>query len=625
MDESSRVAILLVDDRALAESTAEGLERGDDRFTVETVSSVSDGLEHYADQEYDCIVSAYDLPERDGIDFLKAVRDSHSSLPFILVGSEEHASEAISAGATDYVDREIAVDHNTVLANRIENAVERNRATREIRERQHDHLFSLFERFPEPTVGYVYEDDGPHVTYVNDAFTDVFGYAPDEALGEHIDELIVPPDRREEALRLDERVSAGELVDAEVRRQAKDGVRDFRFRNRPVPESEIIDGYAIYTDITEWKERERELQRSRARYRSLFENNPLVVWEEDLSSVKQSLDALAAEVSDVEAYLLSNPEELQRIFQQTEIIDINQNAVDYYGAPSKEVLMDNLDQVFTMDAFDTLAAVLAAIAEGETRFRGETVSQTLDGEQKNELLELFVPEEYADDYSRVYVVGTDISERKARERELQRERDRLDEFASIVSHDLHNPLNIATGHLELASEEFDNPHLADARNALERMDTLIEDLLTLAREGKDVGETRPVELANIGDECWRTAGSSSASLHITTNSVIRADPSRLKELLENLMANAVEHSGDDVTVNIGDLPDGFFVADDGPGIPLDERDVVFESGYSTADGGSGFGLAIVEVIAEAHDWDIEIADSDDGGARFEITGVETIA
>jgi len=91
----------------------------------------------------------------------------------------------------------------------------------------------------------------------------------------------------------------------------------------------------------------------------------------------------------------------------------------------------------------------------------------------------------------------DITGRKRRERELERRNERLDEFASIVSHDLRNPLNVAAGRLELAREEHDSDHLEAVARAHDRMATLIDDLLTLAREGVDVESLEPVDLAAV--------------------------------------------------------------------------------------------------------------------------------
>jgi len=115
-----------------------------------------------------------------------------------------------------------------------------------------------------------------------------------------------------------------------------------------------------------------------------------------------------------------------------------------------------------------------------------------------------------------------------------------------------------------------------------------------------------------------------ATLEIDTSRGVEADQSRLRQLLENLCHNAVEHGGEDVTVSVGTVDDGFYVADTGPGIPESDRKKVFESGYSTGEDGTGFGLRIVEEVVDAHGWDIRVTDSDQGGARFEITGVAEV-
>jgi signal transduction histidine kinase len=152
------------------------------------------------------------------------------------------------------------------------------------------------------------------------------------------------------------------------------------------------------------------------------------------------------------------------------------------------------------------------------------------------------------------------------------------------------------------------------------MDALIEDILTLAREGDRVNELEDVDLGEVCEACWQHVETAEATLETTTDKTIRADRSRLQQLIENLVRNAVEHGRDDVTVTIGDLETGFYIADDGTGIPADERESVFDAGYSTADDGTGFGLSIVKQVADAHGWDITLTESEAGGARFEITG-----
>jgi len=215
--------------------------------------------------------------------------------------------------------------------------------------------------------------------------------------------------------------------------------------------------------------------------------------------------------------------------------------------------------------------------------------------------------------------------------ELQRQRDdlerknsRLEEFTNTVSHDLRNPLVVAEGQLELALEDRENERLAGALDAVRRSQALIDDLLELARTDSRIGEIESVQLEQVVSECWHHVDTSGSTLEVDTEQTIRADRGRLQQLLENLYRNAVDHNDREVTVTVGELEEGFYVEDDGRGIPEAERDDVFETGYTTTAGGTGFGLRIVAEIATVHGWSIGVSEGETGGARFEITGVETL-
>ena len=219
---------------------------------------------------------------------------------------------------------------------------------------------------------------------------------------------------------------------------------------------------------------------------------------------------------------------------------------------------------------------------------------------------------------------------RAREAQIARERDRLEEFASVVSHDLRSPLNVAAGNLELALSEFDSEELRTVDRALSRMMDIIEDVLTLARQGEDVDEVEPVPLAAFAERCWVNVDTDGGTLVVTTDVSVVADRSRLAQVLENLFRNAIEHGtregGDGTEVEIGALPggDGFYVADDGPGIAPEVREDAFEAGVTTNSNGTGFGLRIVSEIARAHGWSVSIADAENGGARFEFRDVDVV-
>jgi len=237
-----------------------------------------------------------------------------------------------------------------------------------------------------------------------------------------------------------------------------------------------------------------------------------------------------------------------------------------------------------------------------------------------------------------------------RERELARQNGRLDEFTSVVSHDLRNPLNVAEGNLELARMAVDDDHLDRVADALDRMHELIEDLLTVARSGRTVDDVRPVDLRSVAERAWATTDTEGARLVFDGDpGTVRADESRLTQVFENLFRNSVEHGSTDnrpkpgdsvehgstdnrpeadddaVTITVGGTESGFYVADDGPGIPESMREDVFETGYTTSADGTGFGLDIVRTIAAAHGWRVAVVEGATGGARFEVTTADAEA
>ncbi|WP_256296272.1 receiver/sensor box histidine kinase [Haloarchaeobius salinus] len=225
---------------------------------------------------------------------------------------------------------------------------------------------------------------------------------------------------------------------------------------------------------------------------------------------------------------------------------------------------------------------------------------------------------------RAYFVYTDVTEQRERERELQRQNERLDEFAGIVSHDLRNPLTVACGHHELLDDEYEHESLDELGWALERMKSLIADVLQLARTGKTVDDPQPVSLQHVAREAWSYCDTGEASLRVVEHDgSLLADPERLSALFENLYRNSVAHVGGDVAVVVERTVHGFGVADDGPGLPVTDASRAFEQGFTTAEDGTGFGLAIVEDIAEAHGWTVRVDPAHDG-ARFVFENVEWV-
>ncbi|QLC34520.1 PAS domain-containing sensor histidine kinase [Halarchaeum sp. CBA1220] len=232
-------------------------------------------------------------------------------------------------------------------------------------------------------------------------------------------------------------------------------------------------------------------------------------------------------------------------------------------------------------------------------------------------------EEHRYDGERVFSgIMRDVTDRVERERELERQNEQLERFASFVSHDLRDPLQTAKADVAILESEYGTDELFDELDeTLDRMDALIDDVLTLAKQGKTIGETATVELPDVARAAWRTAGVETATLDVEDDiGSVRADRERLETLFQNLFRNAVQHAGADVTVRVGALPDGFYVADDGPGFGTEAPEDLFEYGYTTDESGTGFGLSIVGEIADAHGWAVSATSGETGGARFEFHG-----
>jgi PAS domain S-box-containing protein len=1011
---SDSIHVLHVDDEPdFAELTGEFLEREDDRLTVETATNARDGLDRLVNDDFDCIVSDYDMPGQNGIEFLETVREDNPDLPFILFtgkGSEEVASDAISAGVTDYLQKEGGTDQYTVLANRITNAVEHYRSRRMV-ERSETRLREIVDSLPH--LLYVVGEDGQfllaneaqaefHETTV-DALegrhvTDVLDESAADRLQEtitdvqetgtanHISALEVPaPDGETHVFEVrslpydmteaDEQAVLGIAVDITERRQREcelertrermqlaleqtnsvifeidcttdevirhgaysdffelerdeaptwtkhleqavhpddrdefnrfyreltDGDRDrgeLEYRTHPeagdtnwIRDTVFIEGeedsdsqqaIGIARDITDHKERELELQRKERRYQAIFDDPNILVglidtdgtvldinetameyvdvthdeivgepfWEtpwfdhsESLQDeVKTWIDRAAdGEYVDFEADLVrptgepytvegvfrpvtndegevvsliisdrevTEQKEHQRELERTNallstlfetlpvgvlaeddernVVAVNEQLFDLFDLPGSpdevhgadcERLAAEVSEMFSdpdgfVERVDELVAECdpvhdeLGLRDGRTFARSyhpielpdedghlwvyrditdqkrhekrlealnETTRELMAAETRDEVAEIGAEAArdvlgmnanaihlYDDDRAglvpvavtdagrklvgdpptftgedsiawRVYESGEPLAlddvhedpdihnpdssvqsefhlplgeygiliacsdepaafdqqdlvlgeilasnvvtaleqveqtyQLREREQELTRQNDRLEEFASVVSHDLQNPLQVAEGRLELAQEECESEQLDAVERALGRMDALIEDLLTLAREGNRVQELELIDLSTLAENCWQNVETNEATLETDSEQTIQADEGQLKQLLENLIRNAVEHGGDDITVTLGDIDGGFYVADDGPGIPPDERDSVFDAGYSTSDTGTGFGLSIVKQVAEAHGWDITLTESDSGGARFEITNVDS--
>jgi len=736
------VRVLVVDDEpGLADLAAVHLERVDDGFDVATATNARDAVEYLAERDVDCVVSDYEMPGMDGLELLEAVRADHPDLPFVLFtgkGSEEVASEAISVGVTDYMQKERGTDQYTVLANRVRNAVDQRRARTRALEAQ-ERAQVVLENAPDAILVAV---DRVHV-YANPAAVDVFdATTPADITGTSVFDLVAPGDRdgaraEHEALADD----AIELTRRERRLQTVDGdafeatitVRSITWGG----ESGLV---AIIRDHSEESERLARYER----YERAFEHAPdgIAVAAPDGDIVelnpagarvldRPAGDAVGRSLGDLFALddgglrerlaagervtgrgTVERPDGTTRAVELTAVPDGRAGAHVVAFRDVTERVEAEARRADAQDALESMARIIADVdrnADEKLRALLELGTDYLDlpygfvthidddtqeivasvgdheglrpGEAcplseaycrrtvaRDELVAVqnAVASGWEDDpaydrfglgcyigvkvlvegdlYGTFCFAGTEARERAFSDAErvfvellgrwtgyertyervtdrLTERNERLKEFASVVSHDLRSPLGVATGYLDLAREDGDEAAFERVEHALERMDRIIDDLLYLAREDERIGETAAVSLADAARDSWRVvqAVEADATLDVDDDlGTIEADEDRLRQLLENLFRNALDHGGDGVSVRVGALDGaGFYVEDDGPGIPPSERERVFEWGYSGANG-SGIGLHTVREVASGHGWDVSVTESESGGARFEI-------
>jgi len=277
------------------------------------------------------------------------------------------------------------------------------------------------------------------------------------------------------------------------------------------------------------------------------------------------------------------------------------------------------------DAFDALGlTVVSGPGPGALGSEGDRIVVETDGSTGDRTARdrYLVRSVAADDGTGTFLVFTSVPRTETGE---TRDRIDLDHVASVISHDLRNPLDVAKARLRAGRETGEDAHFEHVARAHERMERIVEDVLTLAGGTEVVEPDEPVDIGTVAEAAWETVGTDGADLVVERPlPTVVADPDRLGRLFENLFRNAVEHGGENVTVTVGTLRDdaGFFVADDGRGIGTERRDRIFEPGYSTVEHGTGLGLSIVSRIVALHGWTISVENAPAGGARFEIVTVD---
>ena len=171
----------------------------------------------------------------------------------------------------------------------------------------------------------------------------------------------------------------------------------------------------------------KALKQSETRYRTLFENSPISIWEEDFSAVKQYLDRLRrVGVTDFRDHFEKHPEQVLECVGLIEILDVNRATLALYGVDTKEKFLGNLERFVAGERFDIFTDELVALAEGVTTFSGETTVKTMQGTTKYLILSLVIPPEDQDTWSRVLISTIDNTDQKLAEEALRRKTSELE-------------------------------------------------------------------------------------------------------------------------------------------------------------------------------------------------------
>jgi PAS domain S-box-containing protein len=583
------IDVLHVDDDPSVLDLAEAyFEREFDAAAVTSVTDPEAALDRLDGDSFDCIVSDYDMPEMDGLEFFEAIPERHRKIPFVLYtgkGSEEIASQALNVGVTGYFQKG-GPEQLRRLANRVDQAADEYR-TKEIADR----YSTVIEALGYPV--YVVDETGVF-RFVNEPFAELTGYDREEIIGEK------PGFIKGDAAVQEAEDRLGTILSddgPDVQHFAVDIVPK---EGEPIPcrdhmaalpyEGDSFDGsVGILRDVSDERERRAELE-----------------------TKTRALDEAPVGITITDPTQEDNP-----------MVYVNDRFVEMTGYGREESIGVNCRFLQGPDTEEESVQALREAIDADEPTTVELLNYRKDGTEFWNRVSI-APIRDADGTVTHWVgFQEDITAFKDRETALERQNDRLDSFASIVSHDLRNPLNVAQGRVELARDASgDAANLDAALDALDRMESIVERTLALAREGETVGDPERVDLAEVVADSWSTVDTADATLSVETEREVLADPDRLRNLFENLMRNAVDHAGSDVSIRVADLSDGFFVEDDGPGIDSAVADSLFEPGESGTAGNTGFGLAIVQEIATAHGWTVAATTGEDGGARFEVRGVD---
>lgn len=468
-----------------------------------------------------------------------------------------------------------------------------------------------------------YDETGRY-SYVNKAYADVLGTDRASLLDTPIWELndAVDPEKFDAYWNS---FADGETKTAEAVHEFGDTAVDVRTVTTRVETPAGPYNVGTIQDISIQKRRERQLNQLHQVTDELIE--------------AESVDEIARVISETADQILDFERTVVRVRSESGALEpvlVTEDARPDVGDAWSYQLDENTEAVRAFTSGETVVVDdIRAVDDGYDR--GNTVSVMYLPVGSYGLISIAHQEPNAFDQTDVDLAAILASNaetafrRLDHERDLRRKNERLEAFVDVITHDIPNHLTVAETRVDLARADDNLSHLDQVSAAHDRIESVISDMYTLVDHGEQIDSTTWVRLADTVEGCWRNCREeqSSGALELGRVGYIRADESRLKQLLENLFWNALDHAGPDPTIRVGLFENGLFVEDDGPGIPESQRETVLSPGFTEAEEEhSGFGLAIVHEIARAHGWGLVITESeldgtdeDNPGARFEFTNV----
>jgi PAS domain S-box-containing protein len=497
------------------------------------------------------------------------------------------------------------------------------RALRDMVGVQRAFLEELFESAPE---GIMLVDESDRVLRVNGEFTRMFGYTQAEAAGRPANDLIAPECRLEEATEITEQVHSGERVHRETVRRRKDGaLLDVSLLATPVrADGGQMGVYGIYRDITERRRADEALRRSEARYQALFHQAPVgvFVYDQDFrisecnSSLTRILGVTREQVIGRDVRALHD--ERVRAFIRSAASDEPVAYIGPYrprGAPTDLWL-----SVRSSPLRDDDGAVLGGIVVVQD-ISDRIVAEKLLRSQADELAR----------------INEELRERTDEAEHALRARNRL---YATMNHELRTPVSAIMLYNELLLDGVLGPLATEQRDAVrtsqraaQHLLDLIRDVLDLARleSGRAALRVEPLRLTELIEDVRATmrplAEQRGSALEISVtgdDDLLLSDPRRLRQVLLNLLANAVKFGrGRPVWLRI-ELAEEvrMEVVDEGGGIAADKLESIFEEFVQvgdTSEGGSGLGLAISRRIAQLLGGSLQAESRLGVGSTFRLT------